>query len=241
MNLCCSDNKKIFPTGCLICGSELHYYNKEIEKNCSICGKITSTSTECENGHFVCDNCHLKTPIEKAEEFLLNTEKRDLIELFVTAKIFSKFPMHGPEYHALIPAVIVTSYKNCSSKVNNLDIKSAIIRGKKIPGGSCGFMGVCGVTSGIGIAISIIIKSTPLKSRERNINLKFCSQVLNEITRIEGPRCCQREAFTGLKFLSKHSKELLGIHLPANYNFTCTQFIQNKECIGKKCTLHPKA
>ncbi len=37
-------------------------------------------------------------------------------------------PMHGPEHHAMIAAVLVTAYKNLTGKVTDDDIKEAIRR-----------------------------------------------------------------------------------------------------------------
>ena len=237
---CCELPPEKHESGCLICGSEILYFQNDEDRKCSICGKIFKSNSQCAQGHFICDNCHRDKPLILMEKFLLETDKIDMLEIFATIREMAKFPMHGPEYHSFIPGIIVTSYRNCGGNVSDIDIKSAINRGKKIPGGSCAFMGVCGVVTGIGIAISVILKSTPLKGATRTINQKFCSEVLNEISNIEAARCCQRESVIGLKFLSSHSKKLFGIHLPVNFPVKCFQYKLNRECAGKKCILFPE-
>ncbi len=238
MYSCCAipDNQD---TGCLICGAELQYFNFEKERTCFICGKKFLSNSQCKNGHFICDNCHSNTPVLKLIDYLLNCDKKDLIEIFQEARNFARFPMHGPEYHALIPGVILVSYKNNVGKITDKEIKSAILRGKKVPGGNCAFSGVCGVVTGIGIAISTIIKSTPLKAEERTINQAFCAEVLKKISEKKAARCCQRESYTGLKLFSENSKKLTGSYLPAEFNFKCSQYSLNNTCIGLECELFP--
>ncbi len=239
MESCCIIPQKKFETECLICGTEIEYFNKEKLLKCSICGNYYKTFAACKNGHFVCDICHSKDPLIIIEKFLLNSQETDLIKLFIEAKKIGNFPMHGPEYHALIPGIILTSYRNIGGNISNLEIKSAINRGKNIPGGSCGFSGVCGVVTGIGIALATIIKSTPLKAEERTLIQNFCADVLKEISKIKAARCCQRESIIGLKFFSNHSKKLIGISIPAIFNYICNQYKKNNSCIGEECPLFP--
>ena len=236
MYSCCAipqENK----TGCLICGEELVYFNFEKERTCFMCGKKFLSNAECKNGHFICDECHSNQPVFKLINYLENCDKKDLIEIFYEAKNYAKFPMHGPEYHALVPGVILTSFKNNGGNISFNEIKSAILRGKKVPGGSCGFNGVCGVVTGIGIALSAIIKSTPLKAKERKITQSFCAKVLDKISKLEAARCCQRETYIGLKLFSENSEWLTGINLPADFKFSCSQSIKNPHCIKEKCPL----
>ncbi len=241
MTSCCNiEPTKSFETGCLLCGKSLIYYQNSIEKKCEICGQTLSTNTYCSNGHFICDNCHQKTPLILLNKYLFDAEEKDLIKLFLSIKEKAKFPMHGPEYHSLVPGVILKCFQNNNGNISNMEIKMGIDRGKKIPGGSCGFMGVCGSSTGVGIAISIIIKSTPLRKNERAIVLKTNSELLKKYAKYNSARCCQREAITGLKYFSKISKDITGIHIPADFKYYCSQYSLNKDCIGKRCFLFPK-
>ncbi len=231
------DFKNFYETGCLICGRDLVYHDYEKEERCFICGKVSKTSVKCENGHFICDECHYRKPIFFMKKNLINSDERDMLKIFEIVRNNSFFPMHGPEYHSFVPGIILTAYRNNGGKIDDSDIIAGIDRGGKIPGGSCGFMGVCGVATGVGVGLSVIMKSNPLKPEQRSKIMDFSSQVLKEIANFNAPRCCQRETFIGLKLLSEISAQLLGISLPAQYNFKCRQHSQNSSCIGKKCPL----
>jgi hypothetical protein len=145
-------------------------------------------------------------------------------------------------YHllSLIPGVILTCFRNNGGKISDLEIKMAIERGKKIPGGSCAYMGVCGVTVGVSIALSVILKASPLKRDERTVVLKVASELNKKIAEYNAARCCQRESITGLRYFSKISKDLISIYIPADSPFKCNQYTLNKTCIGKRCPYHPK-
>ncbi len=49
-------------------------------------------------------------------------------------------PMHGPEHHAIVPAVIVAAVKNAGYPVPEGAVEKAIERGSKVPGVWCGFL-----------------------------------------------------------------------------------------------------
>ena len=43
---------------CLICGAPLKYLENESPMECAICQKKENSKTVCENGHYVCNECH---------------------------------------------------------------------------------------------------------------------------------------------------------------------------------------
>ena len=43
---------------CLICGAPLKYTETETQMECAVCRKKESSNTACENGHYVCNECH---------------------------------------------------------------------------------------------------------------------------------------------------------------------------------------
>jgi hypothetical protein len=185
---------------CEICGKQLVYAtNQEAYKNleCSFCGKIFNTNTFCENGHYICDSCHSKGPIEVIEEICESTDIGDPFELAEMILKHPKFKMYGPEHHVLVPAVILTALKNNKIKKPNgqeitlFDIKEAIRRASKIPGGWCGFYGSCGAGMGSGIAISIFTNATPSTNEPRTMANKITSRSLAKIA--DGlEHCCKR-------------------------------------------------
>ena len=65
--------------------------------------------------------------------------------------------IHGPEHHYLDGASFLVAYKNAGSTID-LDKALAMLaeRTIKMPGAMCGFWGVCGSSTSLGAALSII-------------------------------------------------------------------------------------
>jgi hypothetical protein len=90
---------------------------------------------------------------------------------FELAKIIMnnvKVPMHGPEHHFIIPAVLLAAYYNVKGDLSEKrrKIKEARRRSSNVLGGFCGFYGDCGAAVGTGIFMSLITESTPLSVAE---------------------------------------------------------------------------
>ncbi|WP_190259546.1 DUF5714 domain-containing protein [Pelotomaculum schinkii] len=122
-------------SGCLVCGGEL-FYNADsaIDVKCVICGKEEQSNTICVNGHYICDACHREKVLDVVERVCVATDLTDPVE--ITLQIF-KLPglhMHGPEYHSIVAAVLVTAYGNSVKDKQAQAIKEAIKRGKDIKG-----------------------------------------------------------------------------------------------------------
>ncbi|MFX0057745.1 MAG: DUF5714 domain-containing protein [Candidatus Hodarchaeota archaeon] len=85
---------------------------------------------------------------------------------------------------------------NCAKKPNRdeislLDLKEAIGRASKIPGGWCGFYGPCGAGIGSGVAISIFTGATPSTNIPRSLANEITSRSLLKIAdNLE--HCCKR-------------------------------------------------
>lgn len=47
---------------CLICKAPLVYLEADEEMECAICRKKENSKTRCENGHYVCNECHMHGP-----------------------------------------------------------------------------------------------------------------------------------------------------------------------------------
>jgi len=160
-----------------------------------------------------------------------------MIDLFLRIRKHGAIPMHGPEYHSLVPGIILSVYKNLGGPISDEGILTGIERGRSVAGGACSFLGICGAAAGVGIAFAIIIGATPYSGRERQLVMKVTKEVMEKIAAYEAPRCCQRECWTALKAASVLSEKHLSIHLPAEQGITCTQYRSNKECIGGECVL----
>ncbi len=206
---------------CEICGKGLVYAissDEYKELNCSWCGQLFNTNTYCPENHYICDSCHVKEPIKIIEQFC---EKTDLIDPFEIADQIMKHPnfkVYGPEHHALTPAVILTALKNNNIKNHNgkeitlFDIKEAIRRGSKVPGGWCGFYGSCGAGIGSGIAISIFTGATPGTDNPRTLANKMTSISLASIAdNLE--HCCKRSVKLSIMETLKFLKHNFGVDL----------------------------
>ncbi len=232
----CCESKKT--EGCMICGQELEYSSDSTSKElCDICGNTFETHVRCPNGHFICDTCHSLDILGKVEHLLISSSETNPVKLVQKVFELPGLNMHGPEYHSIVPAVLVTAHQNISGKKDSLKIKEAIKRGKDIKGGSCGFLGNCGSATGAGIAVSIIEGATPMSSSKRgNANIAT-GHALLEIGRHGGPRCCKREAITSIESFMNVTDYFNGI---PKSEYVCKQYGKNKDCINAKCPYFPQ-
>ncbi len=230
--------EEVHASGCMACGAPLVYEDRETLRTCYYCGKGYSAQTVCENGHYVCDHCHADDAVEVIRHLCLTTEETDMLKLFEHIRSHPSINVHGPEYHAMVPGIILASYRNLGGDIIDMNIESGIHRGSTINGGSCGFMGICGAAAGAGIAFSIMFKANPLKPQERKSTQQVTARVLGEIAKLRAARCCQRDCWIALTKSAELSKELLDITLIAEYGITCTQKELNRECFGEGCALY---
>jgi MoaA/NifB/PqqE/SkfB family radical SAM enzyme/ubiquinone/menaquinone biosynthesis C-methylase UbiE len=229
-----------YKSGCMVCGEKLVYTKTDNHVTCYYCHQLKLSNAACENNHFVCDACHGADAAEVIKTVCLGTKEKDAVAIMDTIRSHPCFRIHGPEHHAMLPAVILAALRNNGNEITDEQILTAIKRGQAVPGGSCAFMGVCGAATGAGIAVSILLEATPYEGGNRQIAQQISHQVLGEIASYNAPRCCQRDCWTALKKLSSLLKEKMGKKLMLNDNMVCTQFKQNKECIYKECPFWPK-
>ncbi|WP_298200279.1 DUF5714 domain-containing protein [Desulfosporosinus sp.] len=224
--------------GCVICGQELLYSNDSSTKEvCNICGKQFKAYVRCSKGHYVCDLCHSLDILGKAEQLLYASDEKNPL---VLAQMVFELPglnMHGPEYHSIVPSVLVTAWQNLNGQKDISKIKEAIKRGKDIKGGSCGLYGNCGAGVGTGIAISIIEGATPMSQNERGAANMVTGYALLEISKYGGPRCCKREVVTSIESFMQVTSYFASLQ---KAEYTCKQYGKNTDCIGEKCLFFPK-
>ena len=147
--------------GCLVCGAGITYLEAPVDMACHYCGRFKSTNALCSRGHFVCDRCHGADAVEVITQMCLYGQERDAVALMQSIRAHPRFGMHGPEHHALVPAVILAALRNAGHVVPEERILTAIQRGQSIPGGACAFLGACGAAVGAGIAVSLLLEATP--------------------------------------------------------------------------------
>ena len=158
------------------------------------------------------------------------------------AKIFKKMAkkeyisIHGPEHHILDGACLLVAYYNAGG---NIDPDTALDKlkseGLRMPGAMCGLWGICGAITSIGAALAIIDGTGPLTSDGTwGEHMSFTSQAVCELGKINGPRCCKRDAMVAFKnaiaYVNQHYKVCLEYE-----DMKCEFFSHNEQCIKERC------
>ncbi|OEU54388.1 MAG: methyltransferase type 11 [Desulfuromonadales bacterium C00003096] len=226
-------------SGCMVCGKDLRYLIGEEQHRCSYCQEMLSASAVCEQGHFVCDRCHAADALQVIERLTLLSTETDLLGLFEKIRSHPAIPANGPEYHALVPAVILAVYRNSGGQLSDDELLVGLRRGTQLTGGSCAFWGVCGAAAGVGIAFSLILKANPLDGPARQAVQDASQQVLSEISALPLARCCRRDCWLALQKAADLSSMVLPVALKAEAVFACDQTGINRECAGALCPWFP--
>lgn len=152
----------------------------------------------------------------------------------------NELPFHGPWHHGLVPGVIIASLKNNDYKFTDKDIKEAFQRGLKIPAGACGFCGVCGGGSGLGIAISIASEATPFHDDERSFAFEAAIESNKRIGKLGGPRCCRLSAYVAIDQAVKILKKM-DYNLPQEKLIgRCNVYKLNQQCHEERCPYYSR-
>ena len=198
---------------CLICKAPLTYLEKDEQMECALCHRKEPSKTRCANGHYVCDDCHTKG-MDSILALCLAEKSKNPVEIIQKMMAMPFCHMHGPEHHVMVGSALLTAYKNAGGEI---DLKEALIemqnRGRKVPGGVCGFWGACGAGISSGMFVSIITKSNPLANEEWGFSNKMTAKSLESIGKIGGPRCCKRDSFLAIKAAVEFVRENLGIKM----------------------------
>ncbi len=237
---CCGDSPtERHRAGCMVCGAPLEYLEVPRTAHCEYCRGQFETQTACRDGHVVCDACHAADALSVIEHLCVATTETDMIALFDQIRAHPLVPIHGPEHHAMIPAIMVTTYRNSGGELREDALKTALIRGGQVPGGFCGFAGGCGAGLGIGIGFSLLLGATPLTAKARQQALRATSSALAVLGEQPAARCCQRDGILALQRAAEISKTLLPIPLKAALATLCKQVSKNAECLGRTCQFYP--
>ena len=237
---CCNVNKNVNKKkNCILCGKPLIYLSEEKQLECRICHKMKTANAMCEGGHFVCDECHGGGGAAILEN-LMQSDEKDPIVLLHQVFGLEDVHLHGPEHHSIVPCVLITAFHNCGGQI---DFQKCLLeawkRGQKIPGGACGFLGVCGAASGAGIFASIVSGATPLTGQQWEIPQRLTARCLEAIAEIGGPRCCKRTSRIAIQCAADFSAKEFGIIMPVSRP-SCAYWAWNDECIRQRCPFFPQ-
>jgi len=224
---------------CLICRQPLIYAEQPRAVTCHSCGLETTALISCPDGHYVCDLCHSRKPLELLPDFLPRI-KSDTPEAILEELLeLPGLTMHGPEHHPLGAIALLLACERHAVPLPEHWSAEAIRRGLQIPGGACGYLGACGAGVSLGIAVSLLTGATPVKGRERGWAHAAAAAGLQAAG--DGhARCCKRAlrrvVREGRRFLAAE----LGIVLPAEMeSFTCLDHRRNRECPAAACRYSP--
>ncbi len=148
------------------------------------------------------------------------------------------FPMHCPEHHFLIPAVLLTVYrrlKNDDKEILGKDLIIAEERAKNILAGFCGWYGVCGAAVGSGIFLSLLTDTSPYSTEKWALANRLTSECLRDIAALGGPRCCKRTCFATLEATMKFMKNKMNLDLGEMPDIRCSYSENNLECRKESC------
>ncbi len=104
-----------------------------------------------------------------------------------------------------------------------------------MPGAMCGRCGICGAITAIGAALAIIDGTGPLSTDGTwGDHMQYTAAAIGELGKINGPRCCKRDAMVafknGIEYINRH------YNVPLEYKkMTCTFSKQNEQCIKERC------
>ncbi len=219
-------------TDCALCGERLIYSDSPKEMVCTVCGARGTVYISCPAGHYVCDACHGADILTQAQNLLTGSMEKDPVALAEQVFSLPGLKMHGPEYHSLVPAILVTAAQNTAGARDALKIKEALSRGRDFKGGSCGLYGVCGAAAGAGIAYSVLSGATSMKGQQRSGANEIAGKALVAVSKNVGPRCCKREAVTTILAFAENTPYFSGVKLT---EYACSQAAQNRDCIGASC------
>ncbi|MBN1161268.1 MAG: hypothetical protein JXA17_04920 [Dehalococcoidales bacterium] len=219
---------------CAVCGRPLVYGTEEVTKLCDFCGKECPALIYCPEGHYICDTCHSSAALDILREVLNSTNSADPTAILEKVMSHPSVPMHGPEHHAMVPAIIVAAVKNAGYPVPEGAVEKTIERGSKVPGGWCGSHGVCGAAIGVGTAVSVLTGATPLTGRARSLANEATVFALGRMLD-DGPRCCKRASRTAIEAAVEFLKTRMDIHLDLNEKVKCHYTTRNRECIKEAC------
>lgn len=224
-------------SGCLICGAEIIYKTTCKEYSCEFCELTYQSNALCNEGHYICDDCHAEDAGSLIKKTCLKSQAIDPAGLALKIMKHPSISMHGPEHHFLVPAVLLTAYANKTGKTDFLTnwIRTAEFRAANVLGGFCGFYGACGAGIGTGIFMSIISEATPLSKEEwANANL-LTSKSLNRIAGSGGPGCCKRDSLIAIGVAIEFLKNEMNIDLSGPGSKSCVFSGQNKHCLLSDC------
>lgn len=182
------------------------------------------------------------TITEKAKLIIKDIKKEtgiNPVQIFQSIANKDYISIHGPEHHILDGASILVAFKNAGGNLN-LDeaLDKLMFEGLRMPGAMCGLWGICGAITSVGAALSIIDGTGPLSTDGTWGNhMQFASDAIGELGKINGPRCCKRDAMIAFKNGIDYINHHYGVTLEYE-DRKCEFYHRNDQCIKEKCPFY---
>ncbi len=163
------------------------------------------------------------------------------VQIFMTLANKDYMRIHGPEHHVLDGASILTAFYHAGGSIDlRQALEKLMAEGLRMPGATCGLWGVCGAVTSIGAALAIIDGTGPLSEDGTwGKHMEFTSKALGELARVNGPRCCKRDAFLSFEEAIKFINENYAVELTSQ-KISCGFSKQNEQCIKERCPFYAK-
>jgi hypothetical protein len=235
-----AENNRQHSVNCLICGAKLVYMDEAEKRECAICHRSFPANASCENGHFVCDECHSMGALLFLLPLLLESREKSPQRLLETVMANRAVHMHGPEHHSIVPCVLLTAYHNCGGELDlPRALREAARRGKQVPGGACGYLGACGAAVGAGIFASVALGASPLSGENWALSQQLTGECLIRNAELGGPRCCKRTSRTAVSAGVRFAAEHLGVTME-DERIPCAYARRCSECLKAGCPYYPE-
>lgn len=220
---------------CLLCGAPLKYLEKAERMECVYCHRTFVADVCCENGHYVCDDCHT-SGVDAIVHVCMDSRTKNPYEILERMMQMPFCHMHGPEHHAMVGAALLAAYHNAGGTVDLLQtLPEMVRRGRQIPGGVCGNWGACGAGISVGIFTALVTHSTPLTAEPWRLSNEATAQALTLISKYGGPRCCKRDSYLALQAGIAFAKAHWGVEMEGGKPH-CHRMKQNNQCLLAACS-----
>lgn len=224
---------------CLVCRQPLTYAEAPQTVHCHVCETAGLSLIRCPEGHYICDLCHSRRPLELLPAYLPKVRGTSPEEILEALLELPGLTMHGPEHHPLGALALLLACERQGADLPDGYQAEAIRRGLQIPGGACGYLGACGAGVSLGIAVSLLTAATPLKGRERQLAQAAAAAGLQQAG--DGhARCCKRALRRVVREGRRFLADQLQIVLPAPAGAVrCRDQRRNRECPEVACRYFP--
>lgn len=172
-------------------------------------------------------------------KYCLESESDDPYKIFMGIIGMERVRMHDYKHHVIVGSALLTANRNAGMNVDlEAQLNEMVKRGRKVPPGSCGYMGNCGAAVSVGIFLSILTGTTPYSEATWGDVNMATAQALIQMAIIGGPRCCKRNSFTALKVGTQIARDKFGSQMEIRGEMKCQMSSINTECIKDRCPFY---